>query len=106
MKVLTFFVESYVHPLAVNPLTVNRTAVVFLPSVVLLTVQVPPPLVMQLVAPDPADQVPATETPASGPVASAAPIVTVAVQLFRTDAVVPVRLPTHIAFGGGGVDHE
>ena len=99
--VLTFFVESYVQPFTANPLTVNLTDVAFLPSVELVTLQAPVELVMQLVAPDPADQAPTTEAPAIGPAESATPIVTVAVQPFRRDAAEPARLPTHITLVTG-----
>ena len=102
MKVLTFFDELYVQPFKVNPLTVNLTAVVFLPSVELVTLQLPAPPVMQVVAPDPADQIPATETPATGPCPSTTVIVTVEVHPLRPEVAVPTRPPTHISWAAGG----
>jgi len=103
MLVTTFEVRLYVQPALVKPVTVNVTAIDFLLSDELVTLHLPAALVVQVVAPDPADQVPATETPATGTVAPTTAIVTVAVQPFRPDvAFVAERLPTHFSLAGAG----
>ncbi len=66
MKV-TPWLESYVQPDFVSPFTVNLiVGTDFLLSDELVTTQLPEAFVEQ-VAPDPGDQVPVTETPATGP---------------------------------------
>jgi len=63
-----FLAATYTQPDFVKPLTVNLTdGVDFFESDELVTVQVPSVPVVQVVAPVPADQPPATDTPATGP---------------------------------------
>lgn len=95
----------YAQPVLVNPPTVKFTdGVDVLLSVELFTLHVPADPVVHVVAPEPADQVPVTVTPATGVVpVSRTPIVTVAVQAVRPDfAGVPTRLPTRMSWDTGG----
>ncbi len=104
MLVLTFFEATYVQPNLDSPVTMYVTdGTDFLLSVELFTLHLPVASVVQVVAPDPADHVPVTVTPATAPAAGATWIVTVAVQPLRpAGAVVAERLPTHICWVVGG----
>src|SRR3990172_1988662 len=98
-----FLAGAYSQPDFVKPLTVNVTdGVDFLESDELVTVHVPSLPVVQVVAPVPADQLPATDPPAIGR-GQTKEIRTVAVQPLRpAGAVVAVRPPTHICWAAGG----
>ena len=91
----------YSHPLLESAITRKVVLAVFLFSDA-VTVHVPCALVVQLVAPVPADHVPVTATFETGDAPSVTAIVTLAVHPFRELAVVEERPPTHIGVGSGG----
>jgi hypothetical protein len=91
-----------VYPDRVRLPTLNCTLEVFLLKLELDKVHVPAADVVQVVAPEPADHVPATMTPWTGPAAVVTAMVTVADQVDLLALEAPLSAPTHIGVGGGG----
>jgi len=81
---------------------VNLTDVIVLASAELLRLQLPFDPVVQVWPPDPADQVPDTETPATEPAAPVTWMVTVAAHDLRPAFVVAESESTHIVWSAGG----